>query len=115
MVRHEIASLLACLYAGLLLGAIFDLLQMLRHIFRAGQVLTAIADLLFWLIASAIALGMLRFVSSGQLRFFLLAAMAAGAALYALLIFPLTQRLLCRAEKLFARLLPRSLIKKLLR
>ncbi len=42
-------------YAGLAMGVCYDLLRLLRLLLRAGPVLTALFDLLFWLLAAALA------------------------------------------------------------
>ena len=46
---------LAMVYAGLAMGVCYDLLRLLRLLLRAGPVLTALFDLLFWLLAAALA------------------------------------------------------------
>jgi spore cortex biosynthesis protein YabQ len=89
MVAHQGVAFLYCAYVGMLLGVAFDTLSFVRRMIRAGKLVTALFDLFFWLLCSAAALYVLFVLSSGQVRVFLLAGMAAGGGLYAAGIHPI--------------------------
>ena len=80
---------LAMVYAGLAMGVCYDLLRLLRLLLRAGPVLTALFDLLFWLLAAALAA---------------CAAALCGAVLWAAGL----RRMMRASARLAARILPCS-------
>ncbi len=75
---------LAMMYAGLLIGLVYDGLRMLRLLLHAGRLLTALLDLLFWLGAGAVVAAALALRSEGALRLYALGGCAAGVVIYLL-------------------------------
>jgi spore cortex biosynthesis protein YabQ len=52
--QGQAQTFLATVYAGLAAGVAYDLLRLLRLSLRAGRWLTALLDLVFWLVAAAL-------------------------------------------------------------
>lgn len=75
---------LAMVYAGLLIGLVYDGLRLLRRLLNAGPLLTALLDLLFWLGAGVVAAVALALRSEEALRLYALGGCAAGMVLYLL-------------------------------
>ena len=75
---------LARMVAGLLAGGIYDLLAALRHLLRAGPLISLAADLAFGLLSALLLGGMLTFACYGEARFFPFLGTGAGMLLYAL-------------------------------
>lgn len=75
---------LAMVYAGLLVGLLYDGLRLMRRLLAANALVTGLADLLFWLAAGAVVAVALALKGEGSLRLYALAGCASGAALYLL-------------------------------
>ena len=75
---------LAMMVAGLLAGGVYDLLAALRHLLRAGPLISLAADLAFGLLSALLLGGMLTFACYGEARFFPFLGAGAGMLLYAL-------------------------------
>jgi len=78
----QLHQLLTCLYGGIAMGGWYDVLYGLRMCLRAGDTLTAVADLLFWLGAGTIAFQCVFYRNGGILSLAHLPAFALGAWLY---------------------------------
>jgi spore cortex biosynthesis protein YabQ len=75
---------LAMVYAGLLVGLMYDGLRLLRRLLLANAWVTALLDLIFWLGAGAVTAVALALRGEGALRLYALAGCASGAVLYLL-------------------------------
>lgn len=85
---------------GFLLGVLFDCYRVLRGTVRLKTWSTALADLLYWLIATVVVFGILLFSNGGELRLYVFIGLFAGAALYYRLASNFVIRLLLEAVRL---------------
>lgn len=81
------------LLCGLILGAWYDITRRLRHVLRAGRLLTAFLDLLFALGALVILAFSLAFANRLEIRLYALLGAACGMALYGFSILPILDRI----------------------
>lgn len=80
---HQAEAFLLTVYAGLAAGVTYDLLRLLRLSLRAGKLVTALLDVVFWVIA-ALLTGLAAALSGVKgLRFYLLLGAASGLLLWA--------------------------------
>jgi len=75
---------LAMVYAGLIVGLLYDGARLARRLVSAGAVITGILDLLFWLAAGAVVSVALALRGEDAVRLYALGGCATGAALYLL-------------------------------
>ena len=75
---------LAMVYAGLVVGLLYDGARLARRLLAAGTVITGIVDLLFWLGAGAVVSVALALRGEDAVRLYALAGCACGAVLYLL-------------------------------
>jgi len=66
----------------MLIGFIYDLYRIFRGIFKPGKIATIIQDFFFWVIIAGVAMSVLLFSTSGQLRFFSFLGFSLGVILY---------------------------------
>ena len=85
---------------GFLLGILFDGYRVLRGTARLKKWSTALADLLYWLVATAVVFGILLFSNGGELRLYVFIGLFAGAALYYRLASAFVIRLLLQGIRL---------------
>ena len=78
-------TFLLCLAFGGALGLLYDLLRLLRLLFRP---LRGLLDLLFWLSVCLILFFTATFLENGQVRLYTAAALTLGGAWYFLLLSP---------------------------
>lgn len=81
---HQDQAVWAALFAGVLLGGVYDILTAVRVLLRQGMLVTVAADLVMGTVAGMAALWTLYRANEGELRMILLAGMALGAAVYRL-------------------------------
>ncbi|MDF2548330.1 MAG: yabQ [Anaerosolibacter sp.] len=81
-VSEQVYVFLATMYGGILIGFIYDLYRILRLIFKPKKIATFIQDLIFWIVISGVAIVVLLFSNSGQLRFYTFLGFAIGSILY---------------------------------
>lgn len=74
---------MATIYAGLAAGAAYDMLRLLRLFFHAGKVLTALFDIVFWIVAAAMVALAVALSGEEGLRFYLLLGTVCGMLLWA--------------------------------
>lgn len=77
---NEIPILLCCLWCGLAIGILYDVFRLLRRI--RSVIVTAIADLLFGLLAFAMLFAVLLYCDDGRVRLFSLFGVLLGAVLW---------------------------------
>lgn len=85
---------LATVYAGFVMGFVYDLFRMIRHITKPGKFVTALLDLLFWVIMGLLAFAVIFHVNYGEVRVYTIAGLAIGWALYALTLSPVLFRVM---------------------
>lgn len=96
---------LSMLYCGLLIGAWYDLLAVVRRVLEAGRYLTAFLDMVFSLGVAVALVGFLLLTNFGEMRGYCLLGAACGAVLYALTIHPLLKLVVGKPFALLVRLL----------
>ncbi len=73
---------LATVYAGLAAGAAYDMLRLLRLSTKASPALTALLDLVFWVVTAALVAVAAALSGANGLRFYLLLGTASGMLLW---------------------------------
>ena len=110
---------LAMMVAGLLAGGVYDLLAALRHLLRAGPLISLAADLAFGLLSTLLLGGMLTFACYGEARFFPFLGAGAGLLLYALgphrLFCTLCRQIVCKIRQTLRHIAKFRLIKVIFR
>ena len=110
---------LAMMVAGLLAGGVYDLLAALRHLLRAGPLISLAADLAFGLLSALLLGGMLTFACYGEARFFPFLGAGAGMLLYALgphrLFCALCRQIVRKIRQVLRRIAKFRLIKVIFR
>ncbi len=76
-------AFLATVYAGLAAGVAYDLLRLLRLSLKAGPLLTALLDVVFWVLTAALVACAAALSGAHGLRFYLLLGAGSGALLWA--------------------------------
>ena len=75
-------------YAGFLIGFLYDCYRIVRKITKPGVWLTGIMDLLFWIIMGALSFLVIFYVNDGEVRIYNIAGFALGWGFYALTLSP---------------------------
>jgi|GEM_PF-1341518 len=75
-------AFLMTILAGAVAGLLFDLYRVLRSAFQPKQFLTALTDLLYWIVVTPIVFAMLLAGNWGELRFYVLIGLGLGLLLY---------------------------------
>lgn len=79
---YQIPVFVAMLYGGFAIGIVYDLLRVIRAVFRVKRLGNAILDGVFWLIAALICFALLYWLNGAELRLFSLLGLCAGAVIY---------------------------------
>lgn len=77
----ELASLLAALYCGISIGAVYDVFSLLRLPFRSPWIIGAV-DLLYYAAAACIAAAAMLYINCGTFRLYIYLAVGGGILLY---------------------------------
>ncbi len=96
---------LSTVYAGIIIGFIYDLNRAVRRSFKPGRWIIGILDLIFWLVVAVVAFIVLYYANSGEIRFYNFIGLTAGWGLYSLTISQWVIRALEILYKGIARLL----------
>lgn len=72
----------ATILTGALLGVLFDFYRVLREVLRPRGYVTAVADLLYWIVATAITILALLMCNWLELRMYVFLGLLSGAAAY---------------------------------
>ena len=75
---------LTMVYAGLLCGVLYDVLRLIRRMLRAGRLLSAATDLVFWLGAADVCVHALVRTIHEPVRIYALLGAGCGMSLYLL-------------------------------
>ncbi len=81
-IADQVIILLISIYGGLLLGFIFDLYRFIRDIFRFGKGITALGDIIFWVLGVILILCVMYKSNSGLIRVYQLLGFAIGVIVY---------------------------------
>lgn len=96
---------LSTVYAGFIIGFIYDCYRMVRKITKPGIWLTGIMDLLFWIVMGVLSFLVIFYVNDGEVRIFTIAGFGIGWALYALTLSPYIMKALTWIYTTLARLI----------
>lgn len=75
-------SFLVFFLCGLCAAALFDLMRLLRKLLTHNVILTALEDILFWLLTGSVIFILLYRFQSGKLRLFLLFGFLSGICIW---------------------------------
>jgi len=78
----QVLTFIITIMTGILLGVLFDCYRVLRGTFKPKALVTWLADLLFWLVATAVVFVALVFSNWGELRFYVFMGILSGLGLY---------------------------------
>lgn len=81
--QGQAQAFLATVYAGLAAGVAYDLLRLLRLMVKAGTLLTAVLDIVFWLLSAALVASAAALAGAPGLRLYLVMGAACGMLLWA--------------------------------
>ncbi|HHV17990.1 MAG TPA: hypothetical protein GXZ27_03935 [Thermoanaerobacterales bacterium] len=81
-IQSQITLLMSSLIIGLVTGFLFDIYRRIRNLVSPGPYLTALGDLFFWGIITAITFTSLLAISYGQVRGYVFFGIGAGLSLY---------------------------------
>jgi spore cortex biosynthesis protein YabQ len=81
-IEPQIKLLMTSLIIGLVTGILFDIYRRIRNLASPGPYLTALGDLCFWGLITAITFTALLAISSGQVRGYVFFGIGAGLSLY---------------------------------
>lgn len=95
---------LATVYAGLLLGLIYDVYRAFRMITKPGKVLLAVFDLFFWIQAALFSFYMFFKVNDGEIRLYAYLGLALGWGLYILTVGSLVVKFLVKAYRIVSNI-----------
>lgn len=70
------------MYGGICLGLLYDILYVVRVSLGAKQALTALFDIVYWVLGTALAFGLLYYACEGEFRYWDALGFALGAALW---------------------------------
>ena len=84
--------------SGALMGALYDMYQVLLKEWKFLRRFGAIFDFLYWIIASALVFSMLLFANYGDLRFYIFVILLLGYGIYRLLF----QKIMCNGPSIFS-------------
>lgn len=79
---EEIRICLISLYCGTLIGLTYDVFECLQLVLKRGGFLSALLDVLFYIVAGILAALMLLYSNEGRIRLYSLIILAAGIMLY---------------------------------
>ena len=85
---------LSTLYAGLIIGFLYDCCRMVRKMIRAGVIITGILDLLFWAVIGILSFLVLFYVDNGSVRLYTVVGLLIGWLLYRLTLSPFIMKAL---------------------
>jgi spore cortex biosynthesis protein YabQ len=79
---NQLWVFLFTVYGGIALGLLYDVLYIVRVSLGGSRVLTALLDVAYWLIATALAFGLLYYACEGEFRYYDALGFALGAGLW---------------------------------
>lgn len=100
----QLATFIITIVTGMVLGLLFDFYRVARLALRLGWGWTALADLLYWLVATALVFTGLLFGNWGEVRLYVFFGLAGGVICYYRLFSRWAVRLLTGLVHLVARL-----------
>lgn len=89
MITGELRFLAVSLVWGAGIAAGYEVLRLMRVLFRHGDLWTGLEDLLFWTICALMIFIMVMEENDGMIRWYVLAGCGAGACVYQFVFHPL--------------------------
>lgn len=102
-VDSQLATFVITIVTGMVLGLLFDFYRVVRQALRLRWGLTALADFLYWLVATALVFTGLLFGNWGEVRLYVFFGLAGGALCYYRLLSYWAVRMLTGLIRLVAR------------
>lgn len=81
-ISHEIDLFLQSAYYGMILGASYDVLRILRRVIRHKNVIVYIEDYLFWVVWGIMLFALIFNYNDGNVRWYVFGAVILGGILY---------------------------------
>lgn len=78
----EVNNFLKAIMLGVGFGLIYDTLRILRRIFKRGQIIISVEDVIYWFIMSIIMFIFFYEINGGTIRFYVIVAALIGMLLY---------------------------------
>ena len=69
-------------YGGVVLGALYDVLDIARRLLRGRGAMIVLFDVLYWMLSTAFLFGLLWFACDGEFRYYDVLGFALGAAIW---------------------------------
>ncbi|MCR1899038.1 spore cortex biosynthesis protein YabQ [Irregularibacter muris] len=104
-IRVQIYVFLFTLYGGLIIGIVYDLIDMLLNGGNKKTKGRGIKDILFWMVSVIIVLGVLFYSNNGIVRVYTLLGFATGWLLYFWLLSPWIRKIIQLIIEIFIRIL----------
>lgn len=79
---NQLWVFLFTLYGGAVLGLLYDILFIIRKFLRGKKFLTALFDILYWLLAVILIFALLYYACEGEFRYYDVLGFGLGAALW---------------------------------
>jgi spore cortex biosynthesis protein YabQ len=99
----QFETFLITVVTGMFLGGLFDFYRIMRGLFKPRRAFTSVADLLYWLLATAIVFIALLLGNWGEVRLYIFFGLFAGILCYFRLLSRQVIRLLIGIIRLVAR------------
>lgn len=103
-ITFEVFTLLYSTLAGITIAAIYDLFKILRKTTKAGIFFSAITDIVFWILATAIMFFVIFNVNNGKLRWYQFFGAFSGGIIWFLLFSRPFIFLICRFIDIFFKI-----------
>ena len=114
--KHQFLVFLLCVISGMGCGIVFDVQRLIRKVFSAGKIRTAVEDLMFGTICTVITIAIGYLYNRGEIRYYQVLGAAFGITFYAAFFSHITTKIIKRMNS-FTRqfvLLPMFSIVKLI-
>lgn len=79
---NQLWIFLFTVYGGAVLGALYDLLHIVRKFLRGKRLLTILFDAAYWVLATVLIFALLYYACEGEFRYYDALGLALGAALW---------------------------------
>ncbi|MFZ3172531.1 MAG: spore cortex biosynthesis protein YabQ [Carboxydocellales bacterium] len=90
---------------GLLIGLVFDIYWLARHLLNLRKMGTGLGDLIFWSVTTVLAFFLLLAGNWGEVRFYVFMGILLGIGGYIRWLSPITRKVLVNLVRLLAKLL----------
>jgi spore cortex biosynthesis protein YabQ len=79
---NQLWVFLFTIYGGVVLGAMYDILYVIRKFLRGKRILTVLFDIVYWIVSTAMIFGLLFYACEGEFRYYDALGLALGEALW---------------------------------